>query len=1096
MKYLFVLLAFLFCHFSSLQAQDDDAYLSSFNYGELDSMMMIQYKSGNFAKAVPYLKYGIRKAKTEFGSTDSTYSLFLGNLAFIYIQMGQYPDAETIYMEQLAIKKELYGEEHSIYSSALNSLAILYFRMGKYDLAETYYKKTIDLSKKHLGFDNTTHANSLNNLASLYLQTGKLELAEPIYKQSMGIMKRTVGTEHKDYALALNNLAYLYYQMAQYEAAEPLWVQSTAIQKKTVGEQHPDYASSLNNLAHVYQRIGKLEEAEPLMLQAKKIIKDSYSETHPKYATYLNNLAALYESMERYKEAEPLYQQSVDICKKKLGEKHPDYASSLHNLAHLYYTMGRYDAAEELYLKSQKIWKKSVGETHHDYAISLNNLGGLYSKTGDYKAAMPLYTRSVAINKRSLGTKHPSYATALNNLAALHQKMGNIDTAFISCVTSIAANSTNFEQKFPNILLEKTLDTDIQYSPENCCRAFEPNQFLDLSQLEYNSSLVFNRSLLNLLSISKAQGKQSLDKKKLEAHYNICKAAMEVNESIRNSFSGKTNKLRALKNNGIFVKYGIDAALLLDEAVYYDEAFGFAEQNKSVLLADAVKGNRARILGDLPDSLALKEIKLQKKKDQLKKRKAESSPNERTTAFSAEENKLNQEIDAFLNSLKDKYPKYHQLKYENITVNAKEIQASLQEKTLLLEYFVTDSMTYLFAVSKTSIELFPINIKKQKLKKRIESLRLALSNYDLIINKPELAQTLYTESAYWFYKEILSVALQNKEIDNLIVITDGELGHLPFETFLLEEVTVEPQSEIDYTSLHYLINDYNISYNYSATLWKENLETQALRKQANTSNNNNQIFACAANYPTVDSSLLDLRLPNVFNLRGSLEPLPETQKEIAALSTVFDGIFLANDSTNEAFFKENAHKYSVIHLAMHGLLHPRVPMLSSLAFTENKDSLEDNFLQAHEIAHLQLNADLVVLSACETGYGKFEQGEGVISLARSFMYAGTPSLVVSLWQVNDQSTSLIMSNFYQYIADGLPKDVALRKAKLDYLKIAKNIDAHPAFWSAFIQLGDTTSVKISRKGSYSVWGIGLGILALLAIGLLAFVIKGRKKERP
>lgn len=169
-------------------------------------------------------------------------------------------------------------------------------------------------------------------------------------------------------------------------------------------------------------------------------------------------------------------------------------------------------------------------------------------------------------------------------------------------------------------------------------------------------------------------------------------------------------------------------------------------------------------------------------------------------------------------------------------------------------------------------------------------------------------------------------------------------------------------------------------------------------------------------------------------------------------------------------------------------------MLSSLAFTENRDSLEDNFLQAHEIAHLHLNADLVVLSACETGYGKFEQGEGVISLARSFMYAGTPSLVVSLWQVNDQSTSVIMNSFYQNIANGMQKDVALRQAKLEYLKIAKDIAGHPAFWSAFIQLGDTSSVKISQKGAYNLWSIGLGILACLFVGTLFFVSRSRKRE--
>lgn len=1087
MKYFSVLFILLFYHFSSLQAQDNPNYLS-LNYGELDSMMMVNYKKGNLIGAIPYLKHGIERAKAEFGTTDSTYSLFLGNLAFVYIQLGQYTDAEPIYLEQIEIKKELYGEKDLKYLAALNSIAILYFRMGKYDIAEANYKQTIELSKKHLGIDHSNHSNSLNNLASLYLQIGKFEAAEPLYMQAIGIMKRTVGTEHKDYAFALNNLAYLYYQMAQFEAAEPLWIKSTAIRKNTVGEQHPDYASSLNNLSHLYQKIGKFEEAEPLMIQAKEIIKVVHGETHPKYATYLNNLASLYESMQRYKEAEPLYQQSIDICKKRLGESHPDYASSLHNLAHLYYKMEKYDASEKLYLQSQKIWKNSVGETHPSYATSLNNLGGLYRKKGAYKAAMPLHKQSLKISKQSLGTTHPSYATALNNLAVLHLKMNHLDTAFAYCMTSIAANSRNFEQQFPNILLRNTTDTEIQYALTNCCNEVAPNQFLDLSQLDYNSASVFNNSLFNLLSISKAQGKASLDEKKLKAHYNICKAAMQVNEQIRNGFSGKTNKLRVLKNNSIFVQYGIDAALLLDEATYYDEAFGFAEQNKSVLLADAVKGNRARILGDLPDSLALKEIKLQKKKDQLKKRKAERNSNETMIKISAEENALNQEIEVFLNSLKDKYPKYHHLKYENITVNAKEVQTSLQAKTLLLEYFVTDSITYLFAISKTSIELFPIDVKKQKLKKQIKNLRFALSDYKSIVNKSELAQTLYTESAYWFYKKMLSVALQDKTIDNLIVITDGELGHLPFEAFLLEQV---PQGSVDYASLHYLINDYNISYNYSATLWKENLETQALRKQAKIDNNNHQMFACAATYPVVDSSLLDLRLPNVFNLRKTLNPLPETQREIVTLSEVFDGTFLTDDLTNEAFFKKNAYQYAVIHLAMHGILHPRVPMLSSLAFTENKDSLEDNFLQAHEIAHLNLNADLVVLSACETGYGKFEQGEGVISLARSFMYAGTPSLVVSLWQVNDQSTSVIMNYFYQNIADGMPKDVALRKAKLDYLKLAKGFASHPAFWSAFIQLGDTSPVEIYRKRKFSSWGIGLGVLAILALG---FVIKGRKKE--
>jgi CHAT domain-containing protein len=137
-----------------------------------------------------------------------------------------------------------------------------------------------------------------------------------------------------------------------------------------------------------------------------------------------------------------------------------------------------------------------------------------------------------------------------------------------------------------------------------------------------------------------------------------------------------------------------------------------------------------------------------------------------------------------------------------------------------------------------------------------------------------------------------------------------------------------------------------------------------------------------------------------------------------------------------------------------------------------------------EIAHLNLNADLVVLSACETGFGKFEQGEGVISLARSFMYAGSPSLVVSLWQVNDHSTSIVMQKFYQNLHNERAKDVVLRQAKLDYVQEKEGIVGHPAFWSAFIQLGDSRPIMLSRKGGWLYWIIGLGVLFVVVGSLM------------
>ena len=178
---------------------------------------------------------------------------------------------------------------------------------------------------------------------------------------------------------------------------------------------------------------------------------------------------------------------------------------------------------------------------------------------------------------------------------------------------------------------------------------------------------------------------------------------------------------------------------------------------------------------------------------------------------------------------------------------------------------------------------------------------------------------------------------------------------------------------------------------------------------------------------------------------------------------------------------------------MHGMLNSQYPILSSLAFTESRDSIEDNFLQAYEISNMKLNADMVVLSACETGYGRFEQGEGVMSLARSFMYAGIPSLVVSLWQVNDASTAKIMQLFYKNISAGMDKAEALRQAKLSYIKGQSGIMTHPAFWAAFVQLGDSSPIKIKEKNEYSaiVW-LSIGIAAVLMFSALIFL--RRKKH--
>jgi CHAT domain-containing protein len=761
-------------------------------------------------------------------------------------------------------------------------------------------------------------------------------------------------------------------------------------------------------------------------------------------------LATLYHKMENYAKAEELHLQALDIRAKVLGKNHPHYSTSLNNLGMLYYMTKNYIKAEKLLLEAIEVDSKIYGEEHPSFATHLNSLAFIYKDIGNYKKSEELFLRVENVFEKILGKEHPNYALSLNNLARMYLTIGKLDTALFYCLESFNANSSEINGGFDNV---ETLDKYTYYSNEKT-----------------------NNSIESLLEILLAQYNQTKDKSTLEKYYQVTQAAMRFNESIRNNFSGESDKLKNLSTNNIFVLQGIEAALMLKKNGYEQEAFRFAELNKGVLLMDAAKKERAFSFGDLPDSLIREEQKLQKKLSKLKASLLEDPSKKIQDSLIIVLNKTNQEIDAFSKNIKIKYPKYAAINYENKSATAKQIQALLDDKTALLEYVVGDSAVYIFYLDKKNIKLFEIPLITSLLSNKIKDFHGLLSNYKLLATTPDDSYKKYTSTAYWFYENLIAEALSNaKHIQNLVIVADGELGHLPFETFL---VAPAPQGKTDYSNLHYLLNDFSISYNYSATLWKENKEAPKVK-------NNGQILGFASNYDIpLDSFMKEIRLPTYQNLRALLNPLPAARKEVELLAQNFNGFFAFDTLASEKKFKEKSGDYAIIHLAMHGLLDNNRPILSSLVFTEVSDSLENNFLQAYEISKLKLNADLVILSACETGYGKFETGNGIASLARAFMYAGAPALVVSLWQVNDESTGKLMQLFYENLAKGLPKDEALRKAKLKYIAEAKNpMAAHPAFWSPFILIGDNAPVKIQRKGNYLPWLIGGGVLVLVFGGL-------------
>lgn len=936
---------------------------------------------------------------------------------------------------------KLEAQEGSKSYQEIDSLVFICFQKGAYSKAIPLLEEAIGKAEASLGKVDSLYVGYCSSLGFFYQESGQIKKSIEIYLDVIHLQRQIYPKNHKDIAVTLNNLASSYYAIGKYELAEPMYWEAMEIMKNLMGEEHQNYAQCMNGLAITYQDQGKLIQAEELYIKVIKIYEKNLGKPALWYATALNNLGSLYAEQKKAKAAEELYLKALAIKKKALGTTHPDYAASLNNLGSMYDGLGNLEKAETAYLEAKEIWFHSLGEFNS------------------------------------------SYARVLINLAMVYKNKGQLEKALKYVLAAIAINSEDFSIIFPAVFSSPNAQTTSVYDPFSCQLLEQAEDYLKLSELTYRNYVVMNSSLQCILGIAKRQYEdaQTAIKRQeaLKLVYTLSKTAVQINNKLRTEFINRKTNLRVLKNNAFFVNEGIKAAVSLKTPQTTLEAFGFAELSKAVLLMDAVKGSKARSFGDLPDSLIAEELSLQKQLAHLKQQKYQQQNAKDASNILAQENVLNLKIASFLAKLKDKYPKYHSLKYEGKQLGVKEVQDLLDKKTMLVEYIVGEEAVYQFCITKDSIKLYTLEPSLEDLHDKVSLFRKALSNYDFITEDKQEAYLLYTEIAHWFYEKMLSRALKNKDVSQLVIVTDGLLGHLPFEAFLQKAASL---NSIDYTKLSYVLNDYAISYAYSATLWGEN-NSKAI-------SSNGKLLVCGASYEPENIEEVTViergaRTAEVTELRKSLTSLPAIEEEVAALEILLDGTFVKKRASNEAFFKKEAAKYNLIHLAMHGVLNAENPLLSSLVFTEDGALEEDNFLHAYEIAQMELKANLVVLSACETGYGKFEQGDGIASLARAFMYAGVPSLVVSLWQVNDESTALIMKPFYENLAQGMSKDKALQAAKLAYIKAANGVEGHPAFWSPFIQLGDKRPVMLVSKGRFTqLWCWGALLLGILSLGWL------------
>lgn len=401
-------------------------------------------------------------------------------------------------------------------------------------------------------------------------------------------------------------------------------------------------------------------------------------------------------------------------------------------------------------------------------------------------------------------------------------------------------------------------------------------------------------------------------------------------------------------------------------------------------------------------------------------------------------------------SLKDyfekNYPDYYALKYNTRVIKTGDVTKLLGKNSNYISYVVSDTSLYILLINKKYKKLVTV--------KTGEDFFNTVTVFRKLLSEPALDGNMreefndFQETGYKLQKILIDPVKQYFISGNLIISPDNVLAYFPFEVLITDSVR---SSKLYYGKLSYLMNKYRISYAYSATFLSESSKTKPSFF--------NRLIAFAPEYKNliyVDSLSVNRQSSN-----RPLADLKYAREEAEAVSEITSGkLFLGNQATESAY-KSEAGKYDIIHLAMHTVIMNDDPINSGMIFSAGKDSTDGRSLGTYEITGIPLKAKMVVLSSCYTGTGEMFKGEGVLSLARGFIFSGSKSVVMSLWEVNDRSGTGIIESFYKNLKAGKSKSNALRKARLRYLKEADQLHSHPFFWSTLVIYGDDSPLYYS-----------------------------------
>jgi CHAT domain-containing protein/Tfp pilus assembly protein PilF len=963
---------------------------------------------GNYVTAASMFNQAVSALQKNVPPDDPRLGQVLANLATVYLLQGRNGDAEKLYKQALDIATKASGPNSPAVVTLTGNLADVAKQQARYDEAEALYKKALDLAEKTSGPNGLPVALILNNLTKVYEEQSRFSEVEEASKRALAIRERLLGPDHPDVAASLNNLAHVYERLGRYAQADELFQRAIAIWEKKLGVKHPNLATALLNLASVYADEERLDEAESLYKRALGIREGVFGSSHLEVAVLLNNLAQIYETQGRYDEVETFSKRALAIVSKSLGPNNPDTAKVIRKLGVAYDGLGHPAEAEAQFKRALDIYTKAFGPNHRYLATVLINQGHLFERQRRYAEAEQVYKRALAINRATRGENHPDVARVLNDLAILSIARGDPANAVAFSREATAA-----------IIAHATLGDTGGRQPRESGGLIEQRGGFFISHVASLAGAVRAGT-----DTSAALGKEAFE------------IAQWANQS---STAAAVQQLSP--------RFGAADDMLAGLVRQKQDLTAFwRERDKALVQAlSKLEGTNAVQIDGIRQQLASTERKLADISAQLQR----------------------------------DFPDYAALANPR-PLKVESVQKLIRPDEALVLLLTGDKESYVFALTRSGFDWRTIPSGRDDLVSRTAAFRRGLDLDTMTQFDIGIAHELYTLL-------LGPVDTLIKDKGHLLIVPSGPLTAVPFHLLVTEKPAVpvsQPASKpteenaAPFRDAAWLIKRQAISV-LPAVASLETLRSSARAGtdakpmigfgdpvfNPNRSQEGDRRMARSRGHVRAYSDYWRGAGLDRAMLMQALPQLPDTAEELRTIAQALGApaadIILGRDATVTAVKRAPLANYRIVYFATHGLVAGDIKGVAepslALSVPAKPTDDDDGLLKASEVAQLKLNADWVVLSACNTIAGDTPGAEALSGLARAFFYAGARALLVSHWAVaSDAATRLTTSTFATLKADPkVGRAEAMRRTMLAFLNDKSSPEnAYPAIWGPFAVIGE------------------------------------------